>query len=126
MSYLSVNVFYIAGIKFCLKLAENTTAFQSVGAKFLDVQLPGCEGHVYRSDAYFECYLRHFAMHVWHPVGTCKMGRGRSDRTAVVDSKLRFGPYSFLKNQRADIYLFSCFHMIMSYCTLEMSRVKVF
>lgn len=41
----------------------------------------------YGSDQYWECYVRHFANSLHHPVGTAKMGPA-TDRFAVVDSQL--------------------------------------
>src|SRR4029079_18326649 len=49
---------------------------------FAGEALPG-EGH---SRAELERYVRSHASTIWHPVGTCKMGR---DRMAVVDPLLR-------------------------------------
>ena len=40
------------------------------------------------SDEYDEEKMRHLAAVLWHPAGTCKMGR-RDDSTAVVDPELR-------------------------------------
>jgi len=69
-------------------LAENTTTFQKLGAKFTDSILPGCENVPFRTDAYWECYLRTFSVTLHHIVGTCAMGRSSSP-DAVVDTELR-------------------------------------
>nr|BAJ97253.1 predicted protein [Hordeum vulgare subsp. vulgare] len=44
--------------------------------------------HEIGSDQYYEWTVRHSASTVYHPVGTCKMGRA-SDPSAVVDARLR-------------------------------------
>jgi choline dehydrogenase len=54
--------------------------FQSIGAQEV---LPG---EALLSDADLEQFVRNKANHVYHPVGTCKMG---SDSMAVVDERLR-------------------------------------
>lgn len=65
---------YIRAIELCREIA-NTRAF----ADFNDGELvPGL-------DADLEQYIRKYAETIWHPVGTCKMGR---DAMAVVDPQL--------------------------------------
>jgi choline dehydrogenase len=66
---------YVRAIELCRELA-NTQAF----ADFNDGEIaPGV-------DADLEQYVRNYATTIWHPVGTCKMGR---DALAVVDPQLR-------------------------------------
>jgi choline dehydrogenase len=66
---------YIRAIELCRQLA-NTSAF----ADFNDGEVaPGL-------NADLEQYIRNYAETIWHPVGTCKMGR---DAMAVVDPQLR-------------------------------------
>ncbi|CAG7834616.1 unnamed protein product [Allacma fusca] len=79
----------LQGLKLLLKIAENTTSFQQIGAKYTGSPIPGCKNLEFRSDDYWKCYLRQLSVTMWHPTGTCKMGPGSSDKTAVVDSKLR-------------------------------------
>ena len=40
------------------------------------------------SDDYYKCLIEHWTGHIWHFVGTCKMGPS-SDRLAVVDPQLK-------------------------------------
>jgi hypothetical protein len=47
-------------------------------------------------DAYFEWYVRHVALTVYHPVGTCSMGSLTNPMT-VVDSELRVRGVSRLR-----------------------------
>lgn len=77
--------------KFEISLFESlhrSTAFQNIGGRFTSEILPGCESTKFRSDEYFECYLRHFTVSAYNPVGTCAMGP-KNSLFAVVDSKLR-------------------------------------
>ena len=39
------------------------------------------------NDKYWSCYVRHLTMTMYHPVGTCKMGRTEND--SVVNSELK-------------------------------------
>ncbi|CAH1800033.1 unnamed protein product [Owenia fusiformis] len=77
----------IDGIENAMKL-EKTSAFEEIGAKLVQRTIPGCEGILYGSRAYWECYVRQQTLTVYHPVGTCKMGH-RDDPTAVLDPQLR-------------------------------------
>ena len=43
---------------------------------------PHCQNQAFLSDSYWECFVRHLTMTMYHPVGTCALG-------SVVDSKLR-------------------------------------
>ncbi|MBF2073092.1 MAG: GMC family oxidoreductase N-terminal domain-containing protein [Synechococcales cyanobacterium C42_A2020_086] len=66
---------YIRAIELCREIA-NTRAF----ADFNDGEVaPGLSTNL-------EQYIRKYAETIWHPVGTCKMGR---DAMAVVDPQLR-------------------------------------
>ena len=57
-------------------------------AKLLSTPFPGCEQHVPRSDAYFECYIRQFTFAVYGASSSCRMGKSGS-KDAVLDSELR-------------------------------------
>lgn len=58
-------------------------------ARLFDTPLPGCEYLEFLSDGYLECVARSLTSTIYHPVGTCKMGHGDEDPTAVVDPQLR-------------------------------------
>ncbi|CAL8074899.1 unnamed protein product [Orchesella dallaii] len=77
----------IEGVKKAIHLVENTKTFQSIGARLSTTPFPSCRSHEFRSDAYWECYLRHYTLSVYHQAGTCKMGRA-DDPEAVVDASL--------------------------------------
>ncbi|CAL8109168.1 unnamed protein product [Orchesella dallaii] len=79
----------LEGVKFAVKLAENTTAMEQVNARLMPIPLPGCEGHEFKSDAYFDCAMRHITMTAFKYAGTAPIGKDTSDPNAVVDSHLR-------------------------------------
>lgn len=66
---------YIKGIELCRRIAE-TQAFADFNAGEI---APGANTDL-------EQFVRNNVLTIWHPVGTCKMGR---DAMAVVDSQLR-------------------------------------
>jgi len=71
-----------------VELVENTTTFQKLGARLMPHSLPGCESFPFKSDAYYECFARSLSLTMYHPVGTCHMGRNDSAQ-AVVDPRLK-------------------------------------
>ncbi|XP_045169152.2 glucose dehydrogenase [FAD, quinone]-like [Mercenaria mercenaria] len=66
----------------------NTKTMQGLGTDINEMRKSFCSQHDFRSDSYWECFIRHLAVTNYHPSGTCKMGAD-DDPTAVVDSKLR-------------------------------------
>ena len=66
----------------------NSPTMQKLGANFEMMKLSVCEKHKFRSDAYWECVIRHVAYTTYHISGTCKMGKA-DDTTAVVDPELK-------------------------------------
>ncbi|KAK7041541.1 hypothetical protein SK128_019002, partial [Halocaridina rubra] len=58
------------------------------GVKLFDHVLPGCEKYEINTDLYWECYIRHLTLTIYHYSGTAKMGPSW-DPEAVVDSQLR-------------------------------------
>jgi choline dehydrogenase len=68
-------------------LVENTQSFQEIGAKLSTVPFPACKNEEFNSDIYWECYLRHYTLSVYHPTSTCSMGK-IDDPNAVVDGRL--------------------------------------
>lgn len=68
---------------------DETAAFKETGGHLIRIDsLRGCDQYEYQSPKYWECYVRHFSTTLYHPSGTAKMGP-KSDKEAVVDSKLR-------------------------------------
>lgn len=78
----------LEGVKMAIKLVENTTSFQSIGARFTDSVFPGCENVEFKSDAYWECFIRSYSLTLHHIVGPCSMGR-KDSKDAVVDTELK-------------------------------------
>lgn len=70
-----------------MNLVENSKTFQAFDARLIETPFPGCEKHAVKSDAYYECYARHFSQTIWHYSGTCAMGKP-GDRNAVLNSEL--------------------------------------
>ena len=77
----------IRGVRIWEKYILSPT-MQNLGANFDGVNLSFCKQHEFRSDAYWECFIRHLATTVYHPAGTCKMG-SVGDKTTVVDPQLK-------------------------------------
>lgn len=71
-------------------MVETTKVFREMGAHLMNKHLHGCEQFPLKSMQYYECFARHWTFTVYHPSGTCTMGKGENDRMAVVDSKLRY------------------------------------
>ena len=65
-----------------------TPTMQSLGANFKHVEQNFCAEHKFRSDAYWECFIRHIATTGNHAAGTCKMGRA-DDVKSVVGPQLK-------------------------------------
>ncbi|ODM94362.1 Glucose dehydrogenase [FAD, quinone] [Orchesella cincta] len=78
----------VEGVKMAVNLVENTTVFQSLGARFTGAVFPGCENVIFRSDAYWECFIRQYSLTLHHIVGPCSMGR-KGSKDAVVDTELK-------------------------------------
>ena len=79
----------IKGIKECLRIGE-TYPFKRYGSKFYSRPNPTCtQYHVPFSDGYWECVARHFTYHVYHDVGTCRMGPIDDPNGAVVNERYK-------------------------------------
>ena len=78
---------YIKAIRLWEKYLA-TPSMKKIGATVEKSKLSICKQHAFQSDEYWACYVRHLAYTVYHPSGTCKMGRA-DDPTAVVDPQLR-------------------------------------
>lgn len=77
----------VKGIRRTLELLEQPS-LRRVGARLQDTPIPGCTHLTLHSDEYFECFIRHITLTIYHYCGTCKMGPP-SDPEAVVDERLR-------------------------------------
>ena len=83
---LDINTI-VEGTKIGLAL-NKMTAFQELGSEFYNATFPGCENEVLWTDPYWKCFIRHYSSTIYHPAGTCKMGKA-TDPTAVVDARLK-------------------------------------
>ena len=68
----------VEAIKLCRRLAKT----RAMAPFYQEEALPGAD----KSEEELRQYVRNHASTIWHPVGSCKMGR---DRMAVVDPQLR-------------------------------------
>lgn len=75
----------IEGAKFIHRMSQTGT-MKSLNAR-LNV-IPQCAKLNFLSDEYWRCLARLYTMTIYHPAGTCKMGRVE-DPMAVVDARLR-------------------------------------
>jgi choline dehydrogenase-like flavoprotein len=78
---------FLKAIKYILKLSK-TPAFKKYNPKLHDIPLPPCKHLKFASDDYWRCFIKSLTNNLWHPIGTCKMGR-RSDKSSVVSRKLK-------------------------------------
>lgn len=70
-----------------LKKLEKTKTFQEHEGNVVRLNLELCNGFNRNSDEYWDCYMRHMMITVYHPVGTAKMGKSNG-RCSVVDAQL--------------------------------------
>ncbi|KAK3095259.1 hypothetical protein FSP39_012290 [Pinctada imbricata] len=93
----------LKGMKKGLELG-NTKSFKELGINIEDTyrHFAQCTEHDRSSDAYFECAIRHYALTVYHPTTTCRMGR-KEDPTSVVGSDLRVHGISNLRVADASV-----------------------
>ncbi|EFA08835.1 Glucose dehydrogenase [FAD, quinone]-like Protein [Tribolium castaneum] len=64
----------LEGIELVKEFLE-TPPMRRLGAKLNAVKFPGCEGLEFDTRPYWVCYVRHFTLSSYHPVGTCALGR---------------------------------------------------
>ena len=79
-----LNFDLFTGVKRAVELVETTPSFKKYNARFTNETLPGCENVTFRSDEYWECYIRQISVTLHHIVGTAAMG-ARGSNNAVVD-----------------------------------------
>lgn len=70
-----------------LKKLEQTQTFREHEGEAVHLNLESCNGFNRNSDEYWDCYMRHMMITVYHPVGTAKMGKA-DDSSSVVDAQL--------------------------------------
>ncbi|KAF2886816.1 hypothetical protein ILUMI_19357 [Ignelater luminosus] len=77
----------LKGIKLFINLIRTETLKQ-YKPKIVEYTLPNCKEYDFDTDEFWRCAIRNIASHLFHQVGTCKMGP-EGDPTAVVDPRLR-------------------------------------
>lgn len=82
---IDVNIL-VKGLKILIDLAKSNWT-SKYDTKLVDRQAPGCENFEMWSDDYLKCHVRSTVMTIYHPVGTCRMGK--KGENSVVDKRLR-------------------------------------
>lgn len=77
----------IGGIRLWEKFTE-TKIFKDLGVDINQAKYKFCSAFEFRSDEYWECFIRHVSATEYHHACTCRMG-GENDQLAVVDTQLR-------------------------------------
>jgi len=94
----------IKGIQVCLDLGKAPSLKDDLGAELFVKPDTVCgERHRLWSNGYWECLSRHFTYHVYHDVGTCRMGPPDDPEGSVVDERLRVRGVSGLRVADASI-----------------------
>ena len=73
------------GIRIAMDIV-NSSAFGQWKLKCVPER--GMSSYDFNTDEFWRWYIRHIAVTIYHPVGTCKMG-ATEDSSTVVDSRLR-------------------------------------
>ncbi|KAK4887894.1 hypothetical protein RN001_004165 [Aquatica leii] len=80
-----------------------TEPFRKLNAKLYDLPLPVCKNnYTYLSKDYWYCQLRQLTFHLFHGIGTCRMGQDPA--TSVVDNELKVHGISKLRVVDASVF----------------------
>lgn len=96
-----INTLY-EGVQLALRLAE-TKPFKAMNATLQGGPLRACRNHQYLSKSYWYCALRQLTINLYHPLGSCPMGKDPKEG-AVVDSKLRVFGINNLRVADASVF----------------------
>lgn len=66
----------------------NSYVMKKIGVEEAPLKIKECDILTSKSDDYRRCYIKYFSTSIWHPCCTASFGM-KSDRNAVVDSKLK-------------------------------------
>ncbi|XP_049274576.1 glucose dehydrogenase [FAD, quinone] isoform X2 [Rhipicephalus sanguineus] len=95
--YPLINPRYLTRIEDVLVLVEGmkqlialgySEPFRKYDAQIFEPDFPGCEPYAPYSDEHLACIARTYTATIYHPSGTCRMGRPEM-HTTVVDPQLR-------------------------------------
>ncbi|WAR10835.1 DHGL-like protein [Mya arenaria] len=92
----------VGGVRIWEKILQ-TRPYQNMGLKEDEHKMSFCSQHEFRSNAYWECYIRHVAITTYHPTSTCKMDP-ENDPSTVVDTQLRVKGIKGLRVVDASIF----------------------
>jgi len=73
---------FIDGLKFCIKIA-GTKAFRKIGAKMWGKENDPFCGDIEDENEYLRCYVKTWSFTLYHPTGTCSMGKVTDERLRV-------------------------------------------
>lgn len=93
---------FIGGIRLWERFLQTKT-MKELGADINGMKMSFCSQHKFRSNDYWECFVRHLATTVYHHSCTCKMGAD-DDTTAVVDPKLKVKGITGLRVVDASVF----------------------
>lgn len=74
----------IYGLKYSVKLVEETQAFKDVAARLNPVPFSKCDHILFKSDDYWACLSKHLTHSYQHQCGTCRMGDVVNDKLQVI------------------------------------------
>lgn len=92
----------IRGIRLWEKLTETKT-FKELGVDINQLKLSFCSEFDFRSDEYWECFIRHVGVTEYHHACTCRMG-AENDPKSVVDPQLRVKGINGLRVADASVF----------------------
>jgi len=78
----------VKGLRMFTDVAAKSPELKAFDVQYSEVgPVPGCEKYEILSDDYLKCSVRNRAITLYHPVGSCRMGK--KGENSVVDSELR-------------------------------------
>nr|XP_037273561.1 glucose dehydrogenase [FAD, quinone]-like [Rhipicephalus microplus] len=92
----------VEGMKQLIALAYSEP-FRKYDARIFELDFPGCELYAQYSDEHLACIARTYTATIYHPSGTCRMGRPELP-TTVVDPQLRVKGVQGLRVVDASIF----------------------
>ncbi|XP_045198417.2 L-sorbose 1-dehydrogenase-like [Mercenaria mercenaria] len=78
---------FVEAMKLGMQIIQ-THAFRKIGTDSNFMRIDTCKEHEFMTYEFYECLIRHFAVTVYHPTSTCRMGP-EGDANSVVDPELK-------------------------------------